>query len=186
MKEYLKKHYCKCGTKIGYNTYLYGQGRCRSCANKGKNNPRFGIHPWNYGLHTGLVPKTVFKKGQKAWNKGKKIGCTMSKEGKKILSQKAKLHQMGKNNSNWRGGTNHLPYSYNWHNISLEIRQRDNNQCQICNKYGDEVHHIDYNKQSTDSDNLITLCDSCHGKTNGNRDYWYAYFTYFRDGTHEK
>jgi hypothetical protein len=26
--------------------------------------------------------------------------------------------------------------------------------------------------------NLITLCNSCHSKTNFNRDYWYSYFKY--------
>ena len=36
--------------------------------------------------------------------------------------------------------------------------------------------------------NLITLCDKCHGITNGNRDYWYAYFMYItnQEATHDK
>lgn len=189
MKDYLKKHYCKCGNRIGYNTFLYGMGRCRSCANKGENNPRYGIHPWNYGKKLSKVGRLLLSlvhTGIPSPNKGKK-GCypPLDVDARKKISDFMKINQVGDNNSNWKGGTNHLPYPYNWHSISLEIRQKDNNQCQICNKYGDEVHHIDYNKQNANRNNLITLCDSCHGMTNGNRDYWYAYFLYYKDGIHE-
>jgi len=34
------------------------------------------------------------------------------------------------------------------------------------------LHHIDYDKQNCNPDNLIPLCMSCHAKTNGNRVYW--------------
>ena len=34
------------------------------------------------------------------------------------------------------------------------------------------VHHIDYDKENLDFDNLISLCHSCHGKTNFNQNYW--------------
>jgi 5-methylcytosine-specific restriction endonuclease McrA len=30
------------------------------------------------------------------------------------------------------------------------------------------VHHIDYNKDNINTDNLITLCKYCHGKMHGN------------------
>ena len=37
-------------------------------------------------------------------------------------------------------------------------------------------NHIDYDKKNCNSDNLITLCRSCHRKTNFNRENWIKYF----------
>jgi hypothetical protein len=58
------------------------------------------------------------------------------------------------------------------------IKSRDGWTCQVCGKEGCElaVHHIDYNKCNCFLDNLITLCESCHGKTRINRKYWIEYF----------
>lgn len=41
------------------------------------------------------------------------------------------------------------------------------------------VHHVWYNKKACCNDtprSLVLLCDSCHPKTNTNRDYWSNYF----------
>jgi len=57
--------------------------------------------------------------------------------------------------------------------------------CCICGLHQDEltgwhkklsVHHIDYNKYNLNPDNLITLCVSCHSKTNHNREKWINHF----------
>lgn len=42
--------------------------------------------------------------------------------------------------------------------------------------FSNQVHHIDYNKLNCNPNNLITLCKSCHMKTNFNREYWLDYF----------
>ena len=34
------------------------------------------------------------------------------------------------------------------------------------------LHHIDYNKQNSIKNNLVFLCNSCHSKTNYNREYY--------------
>ena len=40
------------------------------------------------------------------------------------------------------------------------------------------IHHIDYDKKNNNPENLITLCNSCHTKTNiKNRDYWKNYYS---------
>ena len=39
------------------------------------------------------------------------------------------------------------------------------------------LHHVDYDKQNCSKDNLVFLCPRCHGKTNGNRDFWKIYIT---------
>jgi 5-methylcytosine-specific restriction endonuclease McrA len=77
--------------------------------------------------------------------------------------------------------TSFEPYSVDWTTtLKISIRQRDRYTCQICGKQqGDNafsVHHIDYNKQNCNPENLITLCNSCHSKTNYNRKEWIEYF----------
>jgi len=84
----------------------------------------------------------------------------------------------GSKNPNWRGGISNKPYCESWQCLSAYIRERDDHKCQnpYCNKQKFKlrmiVHHIDYDKQNCDPRNLITLCDSCHGKTQFNRDRW--------------
>lgn len=70
------------------------------------------------------------------------------------------------------------------------IRKRDEHTCQLCgcvnetkeNGYNDysrpvlDVHHIDYNRNNLDEKNLITLCHSCHSKTNTKRTAWRLLF----------
>jgi len=70
-------------------------------------------------------------------------------------------------------------YGRGW-NAKLKrcVRERDGNRCSICESPQSEcegtlvVHHIDYNKRNCSPSNLITLCRSCHSKTNGRREYW--------------
>ena len=77
----------------------------------------------------------------------------------------------------WKGGISYEPYSVDWtETLKRAIRERDHYICQICNENGWIVHHIDYNKKNCNPDNLITLCSSCHTRTNHNRNFWIAYF----------
>ena len=93
------------------------------------------------------------------------------------------------------GGTG-IPYENNeypekFHRIRNGILKRDNYKCQICSMiqeehfiiYGRdiEVHHIDYDKENNEENNLICLCHKCNTKANFNRDYWYAYFSYIME-----
>lgn len=63
-----------------------------------------------------------------------------------------------------------------------QIRFRDRYTCQICGVPEAEcrrkldIHHIDYDKENLSHRNLISLCHSCHTKTNFNRDKWRAFF----------
>jgi len=86
----------------------------------------------------------------------------------------------GKGNGNWLGGTSREPYALIWGSKLFKdtIRERDNHTCQNpeckknCNTLS--IHHIDYNKKNCNSKNLITLCRSCNGRANFNRDFWEA------------
>ena len=87
--------------------------------------------------------------------------------------------KLGENASNWRGGISFEKYPQEFNKQLKElIRQRDNYKCQLCGMPEIEnikkltVHHIDYVKNNCLPDNLISLCNCCHLKTNANRDYW--------------
>ena len=91
--------------------------------------------------------------------------------------------QLGEKNNAWKGGKSFEPYGLEFNNQLKElIRIRDNYKCQICNKpeiyeQGNlSTHHIDYDKNNSMPDNLISLCRKCHSKTNGNRSYWQKLF----------
>lgn len=80
-----------------------------------------------------------------------------------------------------RDRINKSEYSIDWtETLRISIRQRDRYTCKLCGKQqGDKafsVHHIDYNKENCNPENLITLCQKCHSKTNYNREYWIDYF----------
>jgi len=89
-------------------------------------------------------------------------------------------------NYNWKGGKSFEPYPLDWtETLRRVIRTRDNHICQLCGIHQEElkgyfkkldIHHIDYDKDNLDPKNLISLCRSCHQKTNYNREYWTNFF----------
>ncbi len=82
----------------------------------------------------------------------------------------------GDNNPQWVGGHTKI-YGAEWtRGLRKSIRGRDNYKCQICGCEGIDVHHIDYDKFNNLPSNLITLCHSCHTKTNTERDWWEKHF----------
>lgn len=61
------------------------------------------------------------------------------------------------------------------------VLERDGYQCRLCQATGTDVelqaHHISYDPFDNWTGNLITLCKSCHGKTNGgDRAEWQRLF----------
>ena len=83
---------------------------------------------------------------------------------------KMSLAKMGEKNWNWKGGLRRL-YPCGWTKLLKEsIRTRDNYKCQVCGCPQEEcliklsVHHVDYDKNNLDPNNLISLCQCCHTK----------------------
>ena len=124
-------------------------------------------------------------KGEKAFWFGKK----MPLEARQNMSKAHLGLNALEKHPNWLGGKSFEPYSPEFNNQLKElIRTRDGYRCQLCFKHQDElftkkgksvklsVHHIDYNKLNCMPNNLISLCKSCHTKTNCNRAYWTNYF----------
>jgi len=149
------------------------------------------------------MPSGIYKRSREVIekiansNRGKKRSVeTKLKMSKASLGkQKSKTHKIniskshiginsGDKHPNWQGGKSFEDYTTDWNFTFKEsIRQRDNFICYECGIHQDEldigqvekldVHHIDYNKKNCNPNNLISLCRSCHAKTNYNRDYWF-------------
>ena len=76
------------------------------------------------------------------------------------------------------------PYSDDWTESLRElVRQRDNYSCRLCGetekKLGrkPDVHHIDWIKENSHPDNLISLCRACHRKVHSDsREYFEKLF----------
>lgn len=93
----------------------------------------------------------------------------------------------GENHPQFNNWASKHDYGKDWNTkLKESIRKRDNYQCRNCNITEEEqlivigyvlhVHHIDYDKQNNNINNLITLCFWCHCRSNFNRDYWKNYY----------
>lgn len=154
------------------------------CANsvavKGSNNPN-----WNGGKVEKVCQccgNTYFVKKSKL-ETSKFCSTTCTYKGANYSKGKSHYHWgngqniEGEKNGRWQGGKSFEPYPPTFNErFKRMIRERDNYTCVVCNGYGKEVHHINYVKNDTVPDNCITLCKSCHSKTNSNREYWIEYF----------
>ncbi|MCK9370949.1 NUMOD3 domain-containing DNA-binding protein [Candidatus Dojkabacteria bacterium] len=159
---------------------LANLGKKHTEESKRKMGERSKGNKWNVGKkyteeRKRKISQSRLKNPTRYW-----LGKHLSDEHKKKLSVKSS-QRVGEKASNWKGGKSFEPYSVDWNNtLKRSIRERDKYICQLCTlPQGDEalsVHHIDYNKLNCNPTNLITLCRSCHTKTNGKRDYWTNYF----------
>lgn len=203
LKNYRKNNRCPdCGIKIhdhakrckvcafsGKNNHIYGKKRSNETKRRisigriGKysdeNNPN-----WKGG-YTKVIKNCLDCNKKIGWNKEYCMSCS-----KKNISNETRLrmrinHANVKleNNPNWRGGKSFEPYPLGWNRTFKEqIRYRDGYKCQMCGVSESEctrrlhIHHIDYVKHNLSIGNLISLCHSCHSKTNHKRDYWINYF----------
>lgn len=178
-----KKCYClDCGKKLSRNSYIKKIKRCRKCWKifKKKNKKI-------YLCKLCKKPVSDYRHSicYKCANPGKPKCMDCNKQLKrynaircKSCAQKLKI---GKLAPGYIHGKAYEPYSLNWKSISESIRKKFKYRCIICNCFSKSVHHIDYNKQNNKKENLILLCKKHHAITNGNRDYWYAYFTYIME-----
>jgi hypothetical protein len=119
--------------------------------------------------HCDIVHK--YKTG--IWNKKGENNPMSGRQHKKSTRIKQSLSAGG----NGIPGENN-PYPVEYYRIRPKILKRDNYLCQVCNKSGTDVHHIDYDTENNKKSNLITVCGNHNTKANYNRDYWYAYFIY--------
>ena len=96
---------------------------------------------------------------------------------------------IGEDNPAWIDGRSYFPYPPEFNQkLKDEIRERDGYICQgeSCGiteeehlmVYGSNlsVHHIDYNKENCNKDNLVSTCNQCNLRANINRSYWQEYY----------
>jgi hypothetical protein len=95
----------------------------------------------------------------------------------------------GEKNPMWKGGIQCDPYCSIWLDKEYKdsIKERDEYKClnPVCKKISNKIciHHIDYNKKNCNPFNLITLCFSCNGTANKDREWhqqWYQTIIYRR------
>ena len=161
------------------------------------------MKPNECSFKKGMIPWNKGKKGCIPWNKSRigiyseetlkkmsvnRKGIPSLKKGKTGIYSKETLEKMsyrkiGNKSPTWQGGTSFEPYTPDFNKrLKGKIRERDNHTCQECHYTEQElgykltIHHIDYNKSNSNPRNLISLCRSCHSKTNFGRNDWIDYF----------
>jgi len=172
-----KYNYCKCGKLKRRQTQ-----KCKKCyynSLKGEGNPMFGKR---------YAKKYYCKDCGKKINRGYERCHSCAGKNIWITSKKLKNRDIsGKNNPNYKDGLSNKPYSLEFNEkLKLEIRQRDNFECQNCGMTEGEhlsvygtvlcIHHIDYSKENNKRNNLISLCNQCNIRANYNREYWKIYY----------
>jgi len=115
-----------------------------------------------------------WNKGINQWSGGNHPRGMLGKHHTEEVKDNISKNLSGDKGPNWLGGISFEPYDYNFNKrFKKFIRTRDDYCCQVCGKENSfSVHHIDYNKFNSDETNCITLCRSCHAKTNFNRNIW--------------
>lgn len=173
---------CMCGKLVSKSL----QGKKKSDEHRRKNSES---HKGKKQSIETRQKRSDSMKGKGPWNKGKHL----SEEHKQKIKQN-RPDFSGKNNPMygksrelspvWQGGKSEEEYGSEWtKELKSFIKQRDLNICQTPNCFNNKrlcIHHIDYNKKNNDPNNLITLCRSCHTKTNYNRNYYQNYYTEIR------
>jgi len=143
--------------------------KCMGLWQRDHNNPN-----WKNGGATEVVCEVCgksFRTGP-AHAEGRRF-CSRECYGKYLAIQRR-----GQNNPAWRGGSANVGYGSEWtKELKRSIRERDEYRCAICGiSHSNAVHHINYDKNDNRPENLITLCHSCHSKTNGRRHHWREFF----------
>jgi hypothetical protein len=150
-----------------------------------------GRTPWNKGLKGYNLsiqkPRDWSIKNRKIYSKKMKrvMNTKEIKEKLRDLMEKRikegrnlTMFQEGANHPNWLNGKSFEPYDLNFNKqFKSRIKERDIYSCAICNSQKKLcIHHIDYDKSNTAEENCITLCSSCHAKTNKDRECWEVFF----------
>lgn len=148
-----------------------------------QNNPRYWLgkkltfQVWHKGL-TKAQDKRLIKTEETNKHHSQMLKGKMPKNLEFINRNK-----IGEGNPSWKGGISYRGYDKNWtRRFKILIRKRDNYVCLNCLKHQEQekeslsVHHINYDKKMSIEENCISLCCSCHHKTDRNKKYWMPFF----------
>lgn len=195
LSDGLRQKSCGCSKNRLQALTLKGRKRTEtfklkvSIGNKGKKRTEEQKKKYSES-HKGIKPSEDVKQRISLTLKGRK-NPGMSEFQKQYWTgerkkERSKLYIgkfVGELSPSWQGGISFEPYGLEFNKkLKKFIKNRDISMCQTPNCMNTEnlcIHHIDYNKQNNSLENLITLCRSCHSKTNGknNRQYWIEFYT---------
>lgn len=157
-RVFIEEHRQKIGQANKGKKRTEEQNKKQSERMRGENNPSFGK------IYTEEDRQKI-----SLGNKGKK----RTEEQNKKQSEAQKGKHVGELNRQWQGGKSFEIYPQEFKQIKKFILERDNYECQCpgCEHKSNklDIHHIDYDKKNNVSENLITLCTKCHGKTIGKK-----------------
>lgn len=184
----------KCGFQKGHLNYITDKiklkisqkltGRKLSLKHKENLSEKMKLD-YNNGKRKPYWDGKIFTEEHKLKIKNKLIGKQFSIRHKDNISISAKKRGVpfGEKSPNWQNGISFEPYSTLFNQqLKDRIRVRDNFICQKCGVPELEcdkrlaIHHIDYDKKNCEEDNLISLCNRCNCKVNGNRKHWKDFF----------
>lgn len=160
-----------CGKEFGARKTQVRKGQGRFCSRQCKGKVLSGPSSpaWQGGDVESVCQgcEKIFLVQKWKVENGEGKFCSRKCKGKWLAANRS-----GKDSVHWQGGP--TPYPAEWNKaFKRRVRKRDNYTCALCNHYPSrEVHHIDYIKEHTVMENCITLCTSCHPKTNVKREYW--------------
>lgn len=191
----LLNYYCKeCHKEITYAAAEFGNGYCKSCWQLGERNSSYKNPEDRKKYFCFLCGKEI---SHYRPENSMCIECAIASRQNHTLIVKdcdccaCKAHRgeyKGENHPNYKNGHGrHFPYPFKFNEeLKSKIRCRDNHICQNCGITEEEhvknfhqvlhVHHIDYNVENCEENNLITVCNICNIKANYNREYWKQYY----------
>ena len=152
-----KKRQCIAAQKRGNSGNGFKKGHIDFVSLKSRKQAGKKISKVRMGHSTSEKMKEILRNLKK--------GTKLSEESKRKISEA----NSGKNHWNWQDGKSFEPYTTDWtQTLKRSIRERDHYICQLCGKPQEDralsVHHIDYDKENCNPNNLISLCRSCHMK----------------------
>ena len=113
---------------------------------------------------------------KRLYAEGKRVVWNIHKE--RTLEERKRMSatRQGITIEQWNGFTHLEGHDDKFINrFKRAIRKRDNYVCIICGIHSEKlneslcIHHVDYNKKLTIPQNCVSLCRSCHSRTNQDR-----------------
>ncbi len=171
-----------CGAK--HRVFHFYKGKKRSEETKQKIRNTLLGHKMSENTIQKIKEKRATQKIKHSEETKRKI--SISNKGKKKSPEtirKMSQSRIGKGcrekNPNWKGGKSFEEYGVAF-SVAFKrvIRTRENKCCFMCNEKEENlpenlsIHHVDYNKLNSMSQNCVALCRSCHTLTNCNRTHW--------------
>jgi hypothetical protein len=124
-----------------------------------------------------------------------RTGFKFSEESKKKISinygvvgeRNGMYGRTGEKSPVWKGGISFEPYCEKFdYDLKERVREFFDRKCYVCGKNEIDngrkldVHHVNYDKMVCCNDVkplFVPLCQSCHSKTQWDREYWEEFFT---------